>query len=750
VYNSQDFITRLTDDIDFLSATFPQAILFITGDFNRLDLSTFLAETGLFQIDVGPTRGRHQLDLFITNSPNFSTCLVAKSCLQTDHHALLVNCNLPATGCKTKRAVTFPDIRQHNLDKLAEVLHHHSWTDVITESDIDVAYSRFVQSLTTIVQSTIPFRRVTVTNSTPTYITPLVRSLLRRRNKLMRRGNINAAGELSVKIGQLIIKYRENELSDVNYKDAKKLWSKVRTAPGTNSRAVTLGAKFGPEFDDLDSINTHFATTATDPDYNVDEINAIIESLHENGLINHSVSEYEIYKLLTSVKKTAPGSDNIPYWVFKHCSVELACVVANLVNKTLSTGIPPSAWKSALVTPIPKVTTVKSFTDLRPISVTPILSRLVEKIIVRKYIIPALPLDSISDQFAYRPTGSTTAALVSLTHTVAQKLESCSHVRCLLIDYTKAFDTINHSILFRKFLSLSIPSHIQRWIFHFFTGRRQAVMSGGEQSQWLPITRSIVQGSGIGPSAYVVYSMDLKTLSQYNSIIKFADDTTVLVPQYSSVSMEEEFQNIQKWSAGNMLEINVSKTKELVFRRPSARHFTTPQPLSSIEQVTVTKLLGIYITATLSTAAHVEHILTVANQRMYLLAQLKNQGLSHVALHIIFTAIILSVVTYALPSYAGQLSKGDKARLDSLFRKAYRRGFCFQTFSIEELISAADKKLFRQITSNRHCLHSLLPRLRHTKALNSLRSRGHNYQLPQIQSDLFKNTFLNRCLFSYV
>ena len=88
------------------------------------------------------------------------------------------------------------------------------------------------------------------------------------------------------------------------------------------------------------------------------------------------------------------------------------------------------------------------------------------------------------------------------------------------------------------------------------------------------------------------------------------------------------FQHIQRWSAANKLEINVSKTKELVFRRPSARHFTTSQPLPSIEQLTVTKLLGIYISATLSNAAHVEHILTVANQRTYLLAQLKNQGLS--------------------------------------------------------------------------------------------------------------------------
>jgi len=97
----------------------------------------------------------------------------------------------------------------------------------------------------------------------------------------------------------------------------------------------------------------------------------------------------------------------------------------------------------------------------------------------------------------------------------------------------------------------------------------------------------------------------------------------------------------------------VSKTKELAFRRPSARHFTAPQPLPFTEQVTVTKLLGIYIFVTISTAPHVEHTLSVANQQMYLLARLKSQGLSRNALHIIFTAIVLSVVTYALPSFAG-------------------------------------------------------------------------------------------------
>jgi len=134
------------------------------------------------------------------------------------------------------------------------------------------------------------------------------------------------------------------------------------------------------------------------------------------------------------------------------------------------------------------------------------------------------------------------------------------------IDYTKAFDMIDHPILSRKLKSLSTPPQIQCWIFRFFTGCKQAVISGGQQSQWLPITQSVVQG--IGPSAYLVYSMDLKTLSPYNSILKYADDTSILIPQHSSVSMQEEFQNVQTWSAANKLQTNLNKTKKIVFRRP--------------------------------------------------------------------------------------------------------------------------------------------------------------------------------------
>ena len=104
-------------------------------------------------------------------------------------------------------------------------------------------------------------------------------------------------------------------------------------------------------------------------------------------------------------------------------------------------------------------------------------------------------------------------------------------------------------------------------------------------------------------------------------------------------------------------------------------------------------------------------------------------------------------------SFLGQLSKGDRDWLDGLFRKAFRRGLCFDVFHIDDLARDADKKLFRQASDHRHCLHPLIPLLpkqRSKKLLSSLRSRGHGYTLPHIEFSLYKNSFINRCLFDMI
>ena len=92
-----------------------------------------------------------------------------------------------------------------------------------------------------------------------------------------------------------------------------------------------------------------------------------------------------------------------------------------------------------------------------------------------------------------------------------------------------------------KLRTLIIPQLIIRWIMNFLTGRTQAVVTERTTSDWRPISRSIVHGSGLGPMLFVVYAMDLKHVSEHNLIIKYADDITLFVAEKSSVDVATEF-----------------------------------------------------------------------------------------------------------------------------------------------------------------------------------------------------------------
>ena len=173
-----------------------------------------------------------------------------------------------------------------------------------------------------------------------------------------------------------------------------------------------------------------------------------------------------------------------------------------------------------------------------------------------------------------------------------------------------------------------MPSKVVRWIVNFLSRRTQAVSSDGKLSNWLPITQSIVQGSGIGPILYIIFASDLKLRSAMNFLCKYADDTTLMVPENTDVCLEDEFKHVVQWSVQNKLIINLTKTKEMVFHRPGPCRFIAPPPLVDIERVATFKLLGVYIASTLSMETHVNYILSLVNQRLYLINQLGKTGLS--------------------------------------------------------------------------------------------------------------------------
>ena len=118
--------------------------------------------------------------------------------------------------------------------------------------------------------------------------------------------------------------------------------------------------------------------------------------------------------------------------------------------------------------------------------------------------------------------------------------------------------------------------------------------------------RGFVQGSGLGPTLFVILTLDLNTVSNCNVIIKLADDSTLLVPDNSDVGVEIEFNNVQEWAGDNTMILNLIKTKVLIFHNPKARTYYSNVPiLLNIERVTSAKLLGIYTQSNFSCDIHI-------------------------------------------------------------------------------------------------------------------------------------------------
>jgi len=320
-------------------------------------------------------------------------------------------------------------------------------------------------------------------------------------------------------------------LSKATASDTKQLWQLLRSNRNWSQVASNSSFESSGLALTANDLNAYFADISTDPYYCRD---ALDDNLHSFG--NGDLSEFVPFSadffvmVLGRIRSTSPGPEGIPSWMYKTCAVELGPVVAKLVNFSLTQCRVPLVWKTAHITPVPKTSPVTGAGDLQPISVTSILSRTFEKVLVRNYLTPLLRSSSFYDQYAYKPTGSTTCAPDDLTYRIRSLLEPNQYVRCALTDFSKAFDTVDHMILAPKLFRLETPVFIIEWIMSFLTDRNQATKLGFHLSSKLPINRSIIQGSGIEPTLFIMFAYDLRPLDILNFLIKYADDATPLSP----------------------------------------------------------------------------------------------------------------------------------------------------------------------------------------------------------------------------
>jgi len=338
------------------------------------------------------------------------------------------------------------------------------------------------------------------------------------------------------------------------------------------------------------------------------------------------------------------------------------------------------------------------------------------------------PSLDLTNQFAYRPTGSTTAAIIAILQAITTLLQTNPFVFCYSFDYSKAFDTLSHTAVATTLSQTNIPDNIYNWILSYLHPRSHVTSVENIVSASLNTSAGIVQGSVLGPTLFNVNSASLKPLHQDNLYFKYADDDYLLVPSKNSSTIQSELLHHASLASGWNLKLNPSKTAEIIF--PSKKVTPLPPLTPGVNRIETIKILGVVLDRRLNFTLHVNSQITSCSQSLFALRTMRHHGMSEKNLQLVFSSTIIPRLLYAASAYWGFLSAHSRSCLEAFLRRAIKFGYYPSTGSdISALVNKSDLTLFNSILDNStHVLHHLLPPKKNVKY--NLRSLTHGLTLP--------------------
>ena len=254
----------------------------------------------------------------------------------------------------------------------------------------------------------------------------------------------------------------------------------------------------------------------------------------------------EVTKIIKNLaSKNSSGHDGISARFIKRILETITPPLTHIINQSLCTGIFPDRLKIAKVIPLFKKGDQHILDNYRPISLLPVISKVFEKIVFDQLYQYFTDNDLIfTSQYGFRKLHSTELASIELIDRIAQYMDSGKLPLSIFLDLSKAFDTLDHSILLDKLKFYGISNTPLKWFQSYLRSRQQFVEFDGTCSGITFINTGVPQGSILGPLLFLIYMNDIHTASDKFDMILYADDTNLISPL---CSFNSSFFWHQKW-----------------------------------------------------------------------------------------------------------------------------------------------------------------------------------------------------------
>lgn len=463
-----------------------------------------------------------------------------------------------------------------------------------------------------------------------------------------------------------------------NFKNPKKMWEIINRLTGRIIKAIDdvlvksfrlrpkqLSDKFAHDFDNnvKNVLNTCDRPLLDEKEY----IHTPSLSLRL-GKINEEV----LHRIIRKINdKKSPGYDTIRAKDVKYISEKITPVLMHLINLCISQSTYPDQLKIGLVRPIHKKGSHTDTNNYRPITILSCLDKIIEKYIGNSVnnFLSSNGLIHVK-QFGFQKRKSTSQLLSLFTDEINSYLDKRYHVLTVMIDFSKAFDTLNYKTLYQKMQQNGIQGPVLELMKNYHTNRYNAVSIAGELSDLIPTLCGTAQGSILGPTEYLLYVNDMCKIFRHGSVYQFADDTCITTAhqdlEMAQSMMQEDFDLLCKWAHDLGLSINYSKTKLMHIHSPYKKTNFIPAIVAHehncmhlqsascncvhLDLVQEHTYLGLKIDHRFNWGPHIEHVCNKLRSILSKLCVLRHK-VPYNTLRLLYMSLADSVISYGLASY---------------------------------------------------------------------------------------------------